>query len=70
MGDFFGARQHGLPEFRFFDGERDEDMLSEAREQASALIDNDPELESEANEPLRRVLEARFREREQLFEVG
>jgi ATP-dependent DNA helicase RecG len=70
MGDFFGARQHGLPEFRFFDGERDEDMLPEAREQASALIDNDPELESEANEPLRRVLEARFREREQLFEVG
>jgi len=70
MGDFFGAKQHGLPDFRFFDPERDEDLLTDARSLASALIEGDPELESPEHEPLRRILEGRFRDREALYEVG
>jgi ATP-dependent DNA helicase RecG len=68
MGDFFGARQHGLPEFRFFDAERDEDLLARAREVATEVVEKDPELER--HEALRGVLEVRFREREELYEVG
>jgi ATP-dependent DNA helicase RecG len=70
MGDFFGARQHGLPEFRFYDPERDEDLLIDARDSASAVIRQDPELERPSNSPLRSVIERRFRAREELYEVG
>jgi ATP-dependent DNA helicase RecG len=68
MGDFFGARQHGLPDFRFFDPERDEELLVRAREDARGLVASDPELE--AHPAYRAVLEARYRERERLYEVG
>jgi ATP-dependent DNA helicase RecG len=68
MGDFFGARQHGLPEFRFFDAEKDEDLLVGAREVATGVVSKDPELER--HEALRGVLEGRFRQREELYEVG
>ncbi|MFO7259652.1 MAG: ATP-dependent DNA helicase RecG [bacterium] len=70
MGDFFGARQHGLPEFRFFQPERDEDLLEVARADARALIASDPELARPEHEPLRAVLTARYGERERLYGVG
>lgn len=70
MGDFFGARQHGLPEFRFFDPETDEALLARAQADARAVIERDPQLTSNANGRLRSILEARYGEREQLYEVG
>jgi ATP-dependent DNA helicase RecG len=70
MGDFFGARQHGLPEFRFFDPARDEDLLRFAHATASTRITKDPELASPRNQPLRLALERRFSDRERLFQVG
>jgi ATP-dependent DNA helicase RecG len=44
MGDFFGSRQHGLPDFRFFDPTKDDDLLDQARPEAHAIIEKDPEL--------------------------
>src|SRR5690606_43849 len=44
MGDFFGARQHGVPAFRFFDPEKDDSLLARAQADARALIESDPEL--------------------------
>jgi ATP-dependent DNA helicase RecG len=70
MGDVFGARQHGLPDFRFFDPERDEDLLLAAREDARALVERDPELEAEEHAKQRAALKQRFGEREALFGVG
>ena len=70
MGDFFGARQHGLPEFRFFQPERDEDLLERARADARAVIAADPELSHPQHERLRAALESRYREREKLYDVG
>ncbi|HEX7091415.1 MAG TPA: ATP-dependent DNA helicase RecG [Longimicrobiales bacterium] len=70
MGDFFGARQHGLPEFRFFQPDRDEDLLERARADARAVIAADPELSQPEHERLRAVLESRYREREKLYGVG
>jgi len=70
MGDFFGARQHGLPEFRFFEPERDEDLLEAARADARAIIASDPELVRPEHERLRAVLAARYGERERLYGVG
>jgi ATP-dependent DNA helicase RecG len=66
----FGAKQHGLPEFRFFDAERDEPLLIQAREDARALIQSDPGLERPEHEPFRQVLADRYGERQRLYETG
>ncbi|MGH7480618.1 MAG: ATP-dependent DNA helicase RecG, partial [Longimicrobiales bacterium] len=68
MGDFFGARQHGVPAFRYFDPERDEGLLARAREEAWRVIEADPELERRPE--LSERLRARWAEREKLIDVG
>lgn len=70
MGDLFGARQHGMPAFRYFDPLRDEKLLAVAREEARRIVAADPELASDVNERYRAVLEKRYGERERLYEVG
>ncbi len=68
MGDLFGARQHGLPDFHFFDIERDEDLLVRAREDARGSVAADPELRR--NPLLRETLERTYGERAAMYEVG
>ena len=51
-GDFFGARQHGLPEMRIADLCSDMDVLRLAQGEAFLLLDDDPELEKSENAPL------------------
>lgn len=46
-GEICGTRQHGVTEFRVADLVRDEKILLLAREEAKALLDEDPELETE-----------------------
>ena len=70
MGDFFGARQHGLPEFRYFDPLRDEDLMFRAREAADRIIAADPGLDDRQHAGLRRVLSRRFADRAALYGVG
>jgi ATP-dependent DNA helicase RecG len=70
MGDFFGARQHGLPDFRFFDIELDDDLLARARNAARETVARDPELRSPANKLIRAQLERRYGERARLYDVG
>jgi ATP-dependent DNA helicase RecG len=70
MGDFFGARQHGLPEFRFFDPVRDEDLLELARSAARRVIEQDQELRRPEHAGLAQVLTRRFAARERLYDVG
>ncbi|UCC74786.1 MAG: ATP-dependent DNA helicase RecG [Gemmatimonadota bacterium] len=69
-GDFFGARQHGLPEFAFADLERDEPLLHAARDTAAAIIAADPLLERREHQALAHALRTEYRERLQLFDVG
>jgi ATP-dependent DNA helicase RecG len=70
MGDFFGARQHGLPELRFFDPELDEDLLMRARADARATVAADPGLEDPDHAGLAAALRARWAERARLYDVG
>jgi ATP-dependent DNA helicase RecG len=67
-GDLFGARQSGLPAFRFADLGKDLALLTLARTEARALVEGDPDL---AHHPrLRDVLETRYAERMRMFGVG
>jgi ATP-dependent DNA helicase RecG len=69
-GELFGARQHGLPQFRFADLERDESLLYAAREEAARIVAADPALGSAAHRGLREALEERHGRRLRLYEVG
>ncbi|PAP75698.1 ATP-dependent DNA helicase RecG [Rubrivirga marina] len=48
-GDFFGTRQSGLPDLKIGDLVKDAEILSEAREAAFALADEDPGLADAAH---------------------
>ena len=56
-GDFFGRRQHGLPQLKVADFAADVELLKEAKGAAEELISADPALEK----PEHRLLKARVR---------
>src|SRR5881394_1528321 len=70
MGDLFGERQSGVATFRIADPIRDELLNERARDAADRLLAADPELESPANAPIRRMLSARYSRALDLFRVG
>ena len=51
-GDFFGARQHGLPALRVADLETDTRVLKEAQDAAAEVLAADPELTQPEHRPL------------------
>lgn len=57
-GDFFGARQHGLPALKIADLSCDMRLLDEAQQAAKQLMANDPEL----SKPEHRALRERINE--------
>ena len=69
-GDFFGTRQSGLPEFRVADLLRDGAMLEEARREAFALVQADPQLAAPGHRGLRGALLARWRGKLDLAGIG
>ena len=70
MGDFFGARQHGVPAFRFFDPEHDDDLLARARARARGIVQADPALELPEHRRFRDVLLARYTESVRMYRMG
>ncbi len=52
-GDFFGSRQHGLPEMHVADLAGDMRVLKQAQQQAQALLAADPALDRPENRPLK-----------------
>lgn len=55
-GEFFGIRQHGLPELKIADLTRDMAILQEAQRAAAALLQRDAALEKEEHRLLRERL--------------
>jgi len=69
-GEFFGTKQHGLPEIRFGNILKDFDIMELARREAFNVIAKDPELNEEHHRRLRERLAARFRGKLDLVRVG
>jgi ATP-dependent DNA helicase RecG len=69
-GEFFGTRQHGLPEIRFGNLIKDFGIMELARKEAFALIAKDPDLCEEHHGALREALMRRFGGRRDLVKVG
>jgi ATP-dependent DNA helicase RecG len=70
QGNLFGERQHGAPELRFADLEKDGDLLEHAWRRAREIVENDPDLRARAHRPFARELAERYGRRESLYEVG
>lgn len=62
-GEFFGTKQHGLPEFKIANLFEDIKILKAVQETALKVINDDPYLEKEKNEKFRKFIEKRFNER-------
>ena len=56
-GDFFGSRQHGLPEMHVADLGADVNVLQKAQQEAALLLARDPELSDPEHAPLRESVE-------------
>ena len=56
-GDFFGSRQHGLPEMHVADLGADVNVLQKAQQEATLLLAADPALEKPEHAPLRESVE-------------
>ncbi len=69
-GEFFGTRQHGLPEFKLADLSSETDLLQQAREDALALLASDPRLADPARRPLREALVQQFGDTLPLAQIG
>ena len=63
-GDFFGRRQHGLPELRIADMAQDLATLREAQDAAREILARDPQLSDPAHRGLRGAVHLLFAQRE------
>jgi ATP-dependent DNA helicase RecG len=69
-GEFFGTRQHGLPQFKLADITQELDLLRLAREDALALLEVDPNLSRPENRALRAAIARQFGASLFLAQVG
>ena len=66
-GDFFGARQHGLPQLKVADLAGDTRVLKDAQEAARQLLAQDPELADPRHLPIRQKVLTLFDENPDIF---
>ena len=62
-GEFFGTRQHGLPELKIANLFEDIELLKRVQSVAVAIMDEDPELKQEKNKVLAKQIEKKFQKR-------
>lgn len=66
-GDFFGNRQHGLPQLRIADLAGDMRVLSQAQEAARKMLAEDPELTDPEHRIVRERIQALFAQQADIF---
>lgn len=69
-GEFFGTRQHGLPELKIGDLIGDYPLLKLARDDAFSIVQNDGHLEHGENKLIREMVIERFKGRLNLISIG
>ena len=65
-GEFFGTKQHGIPEFKIANLFEDIGILKQVQSLAMKIIDNDSKLEKEENKLLKKMVENKFSKRIEL----
>ena len=62
-GDFFGTRQHGLPELRIANLYEDRDILKQSQEVAKKILKEDRQFKQEENYQLKESLIKNFKDK-------
>ncbi len=62
-GEFFGTKQHGIPEFKIANLFEDIEMLKSVQSVAIKIMEDDPNLEKEKNIELKKQIENKFKDR-------
>ena len=62
-GDFFGTKQHGIPDFKIANLFTDMSILKDVQTIAMSIISKDPVLENEENIPLKKLIDTKFKGR-------
>jgi len=62
-GEFFGTKQHGIPEFKIANLFEDMETLKRVQSVALKIENNDPRLEKEENKRLNKLIEDKFTKR-------
>jgi ATP-dependent DNA helicase RecG len=69
-GEFFGTRQHGLPELKIADIVTDARLLYRARDWAFKTIEEDPKLKRSDNQHIRSTFLRKHKKRFSLIDIG
>jgi ATP-dependent DNA helicase RecG len=69
-GEFFGTKQHGLPELKIANLITDASLLDDARRAAFSVIEDDPELKKPEHSILRQTFQKKYKNRSLLIDVG
>ena len=69
-GEFFGTRQHGLPEFKLADVTREMELLQQAKDDALAILAADQNLSRPEHRELRAALAKQFAGTLDLAQIG
>ncbi len=62
-GEFFGTRQHGLPDLQYADLVTDQNIVAAARKDAFALVEDDPHLRRPEHQAVLKRFKERFTEK-------
>lgn len=65
-GEFFGTKQHGIPEFKIANLFQDMEELKEVQALALEIMNKDPKLEKEENKPLKLLVKENFTSKAEL----
>ncbi len=65
-GEFFGTKQHGIPEFKIANLFQDMEALKEVQSLAIKIVNEDPKLEKEENKPLKLLVKEKFTSKAEL----
>ena len=62
-GEFFGTKQHGIPEFKIANLFTDIEMLKQVQSIVMEILSKDPDLSNPENIPLQKMIENKFGDR-------